>query len=262
MTSTCREKGTNIFGDQKSKLKINQNEYRHRLKQHDLGHRTGQIFRQKSQVSYGIQLDTLDFIVLTVATRLTPTFRRATIVSRAEANTNRQFFEWFFSVLPVPRASLGCPVATYSDRPGYSGRARHPRGPVFFVWDSTGLLSTIYSVQQTCPPLTEFNQCAFASDSYLFYSSPDIWNVLFRTFVLRTKSRSTSIFVSFTVLPVGETFIITDQKSVLFLLISLSAGHSRIRWFAVRSSSSQRSQVASFRFTFGNVIPEGSMTGH
>ena len=74
---------------------------------------------------------------------------------------------------------------------------------------------------------------------------PDIWNALFRTFVLRTKSRSTSIFVSVTML-VGETFIITDHKSMLFLLIPLSAGHSSIKWFAVWSSSSQRSQMGSW----------------
>ena len=59
-----------------------------------------------------------------------------------------------------------------------------------------GPCRVLYRVQLTRPPLTELNQCAFTSDSYLFYSPPDIWNALFRTFVLRTKSRSTSIFVS------------------------------------------------------------------
>ena len=100
-------------------------------------------------------------------------------------------------------------------------------------------------VQLTRPPLTELNQCAFSSDSYLFYSAPDIWNALFRTFVLRTKSRSTFIFVSVASWA-GETFIITELNSVLSRLIPLSAGHSSIKWFAVWSSSSQRSQMGSW----------------
>ena len=85
-------------------------------------------------------------------------------------------------------------------------------GP-FFCLRWFGPCRVLYRVQLTRPPLTELNQCAFTSDSYLFYSSPDIWNALFRTFVLRTKSRSTFIFVSVAV--AGETFIITELNWII-----------------------------------------------
>ena len=117
----------------------------------------------------------------------------------------------------------------------------------------------LYRVQLTRPPLTELNQCAFSSDSYLFYSAPDIWNALFRTFVLRTKSRSTFIFVSVASWA-GETFIITELNSVLSRLIPLSAGHSSIKIRCLIVLFAEVTDGVLVRLTFWNVIPERAMT--
>ena len=62
---------------------------------------------------------------------------------------------------------------------------------VFFCLRWYGPRRVLYRVQLTRPPLTELNQCAFTSDSYLFYSPTDIWNALFRTFVLTLLSHPT-----------------------------------------------------------------------
>ena len=45
-----------------------------------------------------------------------------------------------------------------------------------------------YSVQLTLPPLTVVQQCVFTSVSCLVCSSHESRNILFRVFVLKTKS--------------------------------------------------------------------------
>ena len=44
----------------------------------------------------------------------------------------------------------------------------------FFLFEMVRDRRVLCRVQLTRPPLTELNQCAFTSDSYLFYSAPDI----------------------------------------------------------------------------------------
>ena len=45
---------------------------------------------------------------------------------------------------------------------------------LFFLFEMVRDRRVLYRVQLTRPSLTELNQCAFTSDSYLFYSAPDI----------------------------------------------------------------------------------------
>ena len=64
-----------------------------------------------------------DFIVPAVTTGPTFAFKRATMVSRGEANTNCLLSD-FPAFFPTPRASSGCPAVAHSGCPGYSGTIR------------------------------------------------------------------------------------------------------------------------------------------